>query len=267
MRSRVSSLLPSRRPPWDERHRPPAPPRRPGDVVAPPTFVGVGVQKAGTTWWHSLIEDHPQCYRVPGAHKERHFFNRTFLDSMGPETKTAYAQQFPRPPGMVVGEWTPRYLYLPWAPSQLAQVAPDVRVLAILRDPIERLRSGIAHQLQRGKVPDSMELTAAIERGAYGRQVRRLYQAFATSEVLLLQYEQLRIDPLPALARTYRHIGVDPEYVPRNVRDVRSTTMTPKPELPSPLVERLRRLYREDMCDYADLFPDFDFSLWTTFSG
>jgi hypothetical protein len=265
---RARRRLARQRPPWDETRELSIPQPRPGDVTGPPTFVGVGVQKAGTSWWHDLIEAHPDCHHVPGAHKERHYFCRTGLKDERTDLLGAdYARQFPRPPGYAVGEWTPRYLYLPWAAHQLRKAAPDARILVILRDPVERLRSGVAHQLNRGGAVDSLELTAAVKRGCYGRQMRRLFESFEAAQVLVLQFEQIRADPLPSLARTYRFLGLDPTFVPAGVQEVRGATVGHKPGLPAPLVEELSRYYRHDMADLAVFCPDLDLSLWPAVNG
>ena len=56
---------------------PPAPPAIPeGWQVGPPHFVGVGAQKAGTSWWNRLIEAHPDVVNAGGQPKELHFFDR-----------------------------------------------------------------------------------------------------------------------------------------------------------------------------------------------
>jgi len=55
--------------------RPEPPPPPPGFVTGPPDFVGVGAQKAGTTWWFRLIEAHPGVYHDPDQRPELHFFD------------------------------------------------------------------------------------------------------------------------------------------------------------------------------------------------
>ena len=52
----------------------------PGETNGPPGFVGIGVQKAGTSWWYRLVVDHPQVSHRPSIHKERHFFARFGTD-------------------------------------------------------------------------------------------------------------------------------------------------------------------------------------------
>jgi hypothetical protein len=47
-----------------------------GWTVAPPDFVGVGAQKAGTTWWYTLLSSHPGVHAPPGRRKELHYFDR-----------------------------------------------------------------------------------------------------------------------------------------------------------------------------------------------
>ena len=146
---------------------------RPGEMVGAPDFVGIGVQKAGTTWWHGLIAAHPQVSARPDFHKERHFFDRFAVRAFGPADVSGYHGWFPRQPGTLAGEWTPDYVHMPWVPALLAQAAPKARLLVLLRDPVERLRSGLSHQrAQRGRVTAD---------GVGGRRRARLLRRRASS--------------------------------------------------------------------------------------
>src|SRR5688500_10973409 len=93
------------------------PPCPPGWAVGPPDFVGVGVQRAGTSWWWNLVTQHPQVH-VPGAgtteFKERQFFSGAYAPRVRERQIERYPLHFPRPPGTITGEWTPRYMYDPW---------------------------------------------------------------------------------------------------------------------------------------------------------
>ena len=139
--------------PWEDDFDP-TPPRAAGDeVTGAPDFVGIGAQKAGTTWWYDVICAHPDVYSRRDIHKERHFFGRYAIRSFGAAECSLYHDWFPRPPGSLTGEWTPDYIHCPWVPALLAQAAPRTRLLAILRDPVERFRSGLAHQRRdRGRL-------------------------------------------------------------------------------------------------------------------
>ena len=131
--------------PWEDGFDFTPPQPRPGEVAGPPDFVGIGAQKAGTTWWFALIASHPGVAQRDDIHKERHFFDRFAARSFGAEQCTQYHGWFPRPAGMVTGEWTPDYMHLGWVPSLLADAAPRTRLLVLLRDPVERFQSGLAH--------------------------------------------------------------------------------------------------------------------------
>src|SRR6266516_2935809 len=124
-----------RRAPWDpgfDFHAPDCPP---GLKTGPPSFVGVGVQKAGTTWWFSLIERHPGVYAHPGFHKERHFFSQFWARDFSDADVAEYHRWFPRPPGMLTGEWTPDYASAHWVAPMLHAAAPEAKLLLMLRDP------------------------------------------------------------------------------------------------------------------------------------
>src|SRR5271167_2527938 len=123
---------------------PPPPPACPaGWRTGPPDFVGVGAQRSGTTRWFDLIVAHPQVLAPLATRKELHFFDRFHSDPLAPADAGAYAEYFPRPEGVLTGEWSPSYLPSPWVPAMLAATAPRARLLVLLRDPVERYISAL----------------------------------------------------------------------------------------------------------------------------
>src|SRR5687768_3050648 len=118
---------------------PPVPTPAPGTRTGPPDFVGVGAQKSGTSLWYRLLTTHPAV--APAARKEIHFFDR-LLAVEEPDLR-AYELYFPRGPGQICGEWTPRYMVDPWTPPLLAAAAPEAKLLVLLRDPVERFASSL----------------------------------------------------------------------------------------------------------------------------
>lgn len=174
-----------------------------------PDFVGVGVQKAGTSWWYQCLTDHPLVFHPPRVPKERHFFSDPALAEVGPtDLRDRYASQFPRPPGAITGEWTPRYLYDGWPMRLLATCAPQARILVLLRDPLERCYSGLRHQLDRGRVPRQQHVDEATERSLYGQQLRDLLSTVDEERVLVQQYERCVLGPDKELARMFRFLGL-----------------------------------------------------------
>ena len=125
--------------PWEEGFDFTPPAVGPGETVGPPDFVGIGVQKGGTSWWYELIADHPGVTARADIHKERHYLSHFGTESFGPSEVERYHRWFPRQAGTITGEWTPDYLAHPWVAELLARAAPDARLLVILRDPVGAL--------------------------------------------------------------------------------------------------------------------------------
>src|SRR5215469_18849054 len=91
--------------PWELGFSADAPATPPGDSIGPPDFVGIGMQKAGTTWWFDLMTAHPGVHHDDRLHKERHFFARFATDAFGATEIERYHRWFPRPAGTITGEW------------------------------------------------------------------------------------------------------------------------------------------------------------------
>jgi hypothetical protein len=251
--------------PWEEGFDFTPPALGPGEVAGPPDFVGIGVQKAGTTWWHELIVAHPQVSGRPDLHKERHYFDRFAVAPFGPADAKDYLGWFPRRPGMVAGEWTPDYVHLPWVPPLLAQAAPEARLIVLVRDPVERLRSGLSHhRTHRGRVTADV-WADGIERGFYDRQLVGWTTVFPPERFLVLQYERCVADPAAELARTYRFLELDP-FVPDGL-DRRVSATRDQAPLPDDVRARLVDLYTPDVTAFVKNQPEFELDRWPNFAG
>lgn len=246
----------------------PPPAAGPGEVTGPPDFVGVGAMKAGTTWWYWLLAAHPQIHHPPGAVKERHFLDSRWAEALDePALAPAYARLFPRPPGTITGEWTPRYLPDWWTIPSLARAAGEARILVMLRDPVERYRSALTHKVARGARPKVRRDLAAAQyvRGLYDEQLTRLADHFPAERVLVLQYERCRADPRAELARTYRFLDVDDTFVPDALTEVVNGARGPRWELAKGQREALAAAYSADVGRLVRRVPDLDLSLWPNF--
>jgi hypothetical protein len=251
--------------PWEDGFDSTPPQAGKNEIAGPPDFVGIGAQKAGTTWWFDAICAHPDVFSRHDIHKERHFFGRYAVRPFGPEECSLYHEWFPRPSGNLTGEWTPDYMQLPWAPALLAQAAPRTRVLALLRDPVDRFRSGLAHQRRvRGEVTvDTYQ--DAVTRGLYHEALRRWTPYFPQEQILVLQYEQCMADPVGQLARTYRFLELEPFAHGGIEKQVNVTAHTP--DLHEEVKRRLATLYESDVRALSRQFPDIDLELWPHFTS
>lgn len=247
-----------------KRHAPP--PECPPDWhIAPPDFVGVGAQRCGTTWWHGLLMDHPGVARAEGVTKELHFFDRFVEDAAPASVAEDYARYFPRPGGALAGEWTPRYMLDFWAPALLSRCAPAAKLLVMLRDPVERYRSGMALHLQsmrtQGASLHPMASANHVLRSLYDLQLSRVLAHFPRGQLLVLQYEACVRDPGGELDRTYRFVGLDPGHRPAALAatsNASETDLKPHPD------RELAALLAGDARALGARFPEIDLSLWPT---
>jgi hypothetical protein len=237
-------------------------------IPGPPDFIGVGTQRSGTTWWQRLLRDHPAIRLPRNKKKEQHFFDKFGRRPMTPEDITRYHDLFPRAPGELSGEWTPRYMRDIWGPRVLSQAAPDAKLLVMFRDPVERYRSGVLHTSARepGRVTTLLS-TDAVDRGKYAQQLRRLYDYFAPDQVLVMQYEQCVQDPMLHYRRTLEFIGAPSvDHVPEDLTRTRGTATKSRRE---PIWDDLRsalvRELEDDVEELRELFPELDVALWKNF--
>ncbi len=236
-----------------------------GEVTGPPDFVGVGVQKAGTSWWYELIVEHPQVFERSDIPKERHYLSQFCVEPFGPAEVRNYHGWFPRTAGTVTGEWTPDYFAYPWVAPLLAEAAPEAKILVLLRDPVDRFRSGLTFRHRMGAPHTSVTVADAVRQGFYARWLARLYEFFPASQVLVQQYERCRIDPAGQLEATYEFLELE-QYRPTELRREVNVSSGGKIDLDSGARHRLIECYADDVAALAQLVPGLDLSLWSNFT-
>lgn len=250
-------------PVWPKRYDRVAPPVVPaGWVTGAPDFVGVGGMKCGTTWWYSLLRRHPEVTIAEGVKKEIHFFDEFFDRELTATDIRRYHSLFPKPVGHLTGEWSTSYANAPWVAPLLSQAAPDARLLFLVRDPIERYRSGLTHHLDRGAPHHEVVASHAIDRGRFGAQLANLVRYVDRQQILVLQYERCRDDPAREYARTCEFLGIDSTFVPDDLDRVRYGTRSEKVAIPDHLIDVLRGVYAADVELLTVLAPDVDVSRW-----
>jgi hypothetical protein len=248
---------------------PPPPPECPaGWSTGPPDFIGVGVQRCGTTRWFDLIASHPEVAASRSA-KELHYFDRFYLGGCSPAETARYHEYFPRAAGHMTGEWTPLYISAPWIPALLAAAAPDARLLVLLRDPVERYVSGLQHATRmarrRGAPLDRYAPLEQFARGFYHSQLARLLHHFERSQLVVLQYERCAREPLSELRRTFEFLGLrDLDFEPDI--EAHPRMQTDKPDLDPLARESHVQAYRDDVVELIDAFPEIDVRLWPNFA-
>jgi Sulfotransferase family len=281
LRSRVLASLRSLPPPDDENENgvgeprpaggvnvPPAPPQCPsGWRTGAPDYVGVGFQRCSTTRWYDLITSHPEV-ATPATIKELHFFDRFHSGGATEQELAAYHEYFPRPEGQQVGEWTPLYASGPWIPPLLAASAPQARLLVIVRDPVERLISGLALDAavaaRQGLPLSRYAPLEAFMRGLYHAQISLLLRHFDRSRLLVLQYERCVVQPAAELRRTFAFLGVREDY-PVARLDAHPRRRDEKPDFDRRTRQAYIEAYSEDVARLGATFNEVDLGLWPNF--
>jgi hypothetical protein len=130
-----------------------------------PDFVVIGTMKGGTTSFYHLLTQHP--YVEPAAAKELHFFNNHFDEGV-----EWYRRCFPAPRWkdgrrVITGEATPGYMRSRLAPERMARVIPQARLIALLRNPVDRSYSEYQQVVRKGRqirtFPEAIGLKAAAK--------------------------------------------------------------------------------------------------------
>ena len=179
-----------------------------------PKFLVAGAPRTATTWLHACMMEHPQIF-VP-ATKEVHFFS--FHYDRGLDW---YRAQFAnRRAELAMGEVSPSYMTYPEADARIFDVNRDMRLLFVVRDPVERayshycmaLRnsSAMSRDIEREMRPEAH----FVQEGLYHRHISRFVDRFGKSQVKIMVYEDLANGSAQYLHEVFSFLGVDSRFQP-----------------------------------------------------
>jgi hypothetical protein len=191
-------------------------------------FVVIGAQKGGTTTLFEHLRGHPELC-LP-ADKEAPFFNRPELYSRGVEHLfTTYFPQ-PLPEGRLLGTVTPQYMCIAGCASRIAGAFPATRLVALLRDPVDRAYSHYRMAVRRGQEtrtfddavaamlagPEALAAARAstalgetyVAWGEYGRVLDEYLAHFDRDQLLITYTSDLERDPAGVLTSVLTFLGV-----------------------------------------------------------
>ncbi|WP_296595325.1 sulfotransferase domain-containing protein [Phenylobacterium sp.] len=227
------------------------------------SFVIAGVQKGGTTALFDYLGDYPDIC-LP-QFKELHVFDDDRRD-WGRADYADYHARFPDAAGRPCGEATPIYTYWPNCLERIAAYNPDMKLIVVLRDPVQRAWSHWRMEYARGVETHPFAWCirggrqrlfdaepwgfhrefSYVERGFYGEQMERLYGLFPRAQVLVLTSDDLRANPAATLGqvRTFLGLPAGATPTPREVHVGRE--MDYPSELTLADIEHLRSVYAAD---------------------
>ena len=191
--------------------------------MALPTFMVVGAQKAATTWLSECLDEHPEIF-VPPC-KEVHFFCPAGNCRVSTEARGLdwYLSLFPEESRYRVrGELSTDYMFFPEAAEALHRLNPDMKVIFMLRHPVDRAYS--AYWMQRRKRTNLPPFETVLEqrpdfitRGLYHEQIDRFLRHFPREQIRIYLYEDMKRDPDALIGDLYAFLGADPAFRPRSM--------------------------------------------------
>jgi hypothetical protein len=200
-----------------------------------PDFIVIGAQKSASTFLQVCLADHPDVFMPKG---EIPFFESPDYDDHSlRQLEELFANRTERR----LGFKRPNYLGTPEVPQRIARDLPHVRLLAVLRDPIDRALSAYFHYMRGGFIPvlhveDGMRRLLdddsylrlyprsgeILTFGLYHQALER-YASFIDSErMMLVLHEDMASEPLPTMKAVYRFLDVPEDYAP--------TTLNQRPQ-------------------------------------
>lgn len=200
------------------------------ELPTPPHFIIVGAQKSGTSTLHGVLGAHPDVF-IPD--REIFFFDiddaqqHPDFAPAGGGTRDfdadfdTYAQWYARffddaRKDQLRGEDSTSYLPSTVAPGRIARLCPDVKVIALLRDPVARAYSHYWHDVSRGRCSQSFEevvrdpQSLVVQRGCYREQLERYHRAVGPDRLRVLVFEEFAKNLERVSSEVCEFLGLSP---------------------------------------------------------
>lgn len=221
-----------------------------------PSFLIVGAERCGTTSMFHVLRQHPAIFGTATRKQEVHYFDVAYARGLG-----WYRSQFPlravagvasrrAAAEPVAFESSPYYMFHPLAPERIHRDLPGVRLLVLLRDPVERAYSAHANHVGHGLETEPFERALELEdtrlageaeriladphytsyshrhhsyrtRGHYIDQLEHLERVFGRERMLVIDSDDFFASPQPAYQQVLQFLGLPgstPKFTPQNAR-------------------------------------------------
>lgn len=180
-----------------------------------PYFLIIGAQKCGTTSLYQYLIRHPSI--SPAVRKETHFFDKRYELGMD-----WYLSQFPSLHGEnqnpITCEATPRYICHPKARNRIHKHLPNVKLIALLRNPVDRAFSNYHHWIRKGSVTNytfeeavRKDVNGILSRGNYYKQLKEWLALYPKDQLLVLDSESFFLNPNDAISKICSFLEI-PEW-------------------------------------------------------
>ena len=192
-----------------------------------PTFIICGTQKGGTSTLFQYLKEHPEI--CMSKHKEVHYFDLNYHNNV-----KWYEKEFidyHKKTFKAIGEASPFYMYLEEVPERIYNLIPNIKLIFILRNPVDRTYSHYWHEVKFGYEFLSFEDALRKEeerlskgemynkrhfsykdRGKYAIQLKRFRKFFSPNQMLILIMEELKKHPEEVISRMFDFLEVDTNF-------------------------------------------------------
>jgi hypothetical protein len=207
-----------------------------------PNFIIAGAEKSGTSSLVFYLSEHDSIY-IPSV-KEIYFFNNEENFKRGVEW---YEKWFSGWSGeRAVGECTPLYMYDPTCSGKIHRMFPEMKLIFILRNPIDRAYSNYWHQIRGGKEFHTFEKSlekkrkpigktkfynrpyAYLDKGCYYLQLRRFTEKFTRDQMYVVIFDDLIDYPQKVLDKICSFLEVEPKKDYKSINVIKNKTSLPK---------------------------------------
>jgi hypothetical protein len=214
-------------------------------------FIGyamiIGAMKSGTTTLHYILAQHPEI--ATGLRKELNFFRRRKREARG---VADYEAMFPRLDKLQHAytlESSPNYTKpgrWDFVPSRIAELPGRKRLVYVLRNPIERIDSHIAHNVAEGRwTAEKWPLQQVLNISAYASQLAKFEKVGLLDDVLLVDFSELSADPVGLAYRIHDFLGI-PRVEPRSV-EIKNTRKLDVQFLRPDQLPKIKQLLQADV--------------------
>jgi len=195
-----------------------------------PDFIGLGGGRSGTNWLSTCLFEHPQVC-VPTS--EVHFFSRERNWSRGYEW---YESLFAGcPPEKKKGELSASYLSGTSTPERIKWRYPNVKLIASLRNPVERAFSEYLNERSVGLIDQSLSFAEAVKLrsgyisgGRHAVNLKRYFKVFPREQILVINFDDIAGKSAETIQRVFEFIGVDRNFSPSVVNQKVNRALHPR---------------------------------------
>ncbi len=186
-------------------------------------FAGIGAEKCATTWLYRCLQEHPELHLLPKDNpKGAGFLSRQHSEEEREAYRGFYAQAAKE---QLVGEFQVKYLRDAGVAARLHDHNPSMKLLVVLRNPVERAYSAYVHHYTLSKqetewIPFREALDRLPQRlvgpGFYARYLQPYLARFPREQIHIVVQDDIKANPDGVVRGAYRFLGVDDSFVPEN---------------------------------------------------